>query len=227
MTDFNRMNNTENINNKAHDDLDIPSFLKKDNNIMDNKSYQNMVKNSTSGQPTKAKPKKMKKVNKNRVKQSLLTLCCTCMIIGAIASQGIKSLVKGVSDSFEIGDAIQQFQVEAVSDNTFRVDSGRHHDYHYDKIAEHVKTDEDVYLCYRTMGQYTDRVLQYVEGVESIDHFLETRNYENKEEWIKVSNQQILLKNDISSKQEELNKMTEEYKADTSVAAASQELGGK
>lgn len=227
MTDMKKMFESDNIQeNNNNSELDVPDFLKNKNTIMNNNEYALMVQKSTSGLPVKAKPNKLKKVNKQRFKKALVTMCCTCMIIGAIASQGIKSLIKGVENAYEISEAINQFQVEAVSDNTFRVNYGRNHDYHYENIAEHVKTDEDVYLCYRTMGQYTDRVLQYVDGVESIDNFLKTHNYESKEDWIKVSNQQILLKNDITSKQQELDKMVEEYKPNVDIAAKT-ELGGK
>lgn len=235
MTDMNRMfDDDKNEVKDEYYDLDVPEFLKKDKTVMTKNEYESMVKNSTCGLPVKAKPNKMKKVNKNRVKKALVTMCCTCMIFGALAFQGAKNLVKGVQDSFEIMDASRQFKQEAIVDNTYRVNYGKDFAFNYDKIAEHIKTDEDVYLCYRAMvsdyhygEDYANEVFKYVDGVESLDNFLETRNYKNKEEWIKVSNEQILMKNDIASKQEQLNKMTENHEVETKVAQASTELGGK
>lgn len=235
MTDMNRMFDDDRTSTRdEYDDLDVPEFLKKDKTVMTKNEYESMVKNSTSGLPVKAKPTKMKKVNKNRVKKALVTMCCTCMIFGAVAFQGAKSLIKGVSDQFEIHNASHEFKVEAIADNTYRVNYGKDFAFHYDKIAEHVETDEDVYLCYRAMvdnyyygEDYANEVFKYVDGVESLDHFLETRNYKDKEEWIKVSNQQILLKNDITEKQEQLNKMTDNHEVETKVAQTSTELGGK
>lgn len=234
MTDMDRIFDDDRTVKDDYDDLDVPEFLKKDKTVMNKNEYESMVKNSTSGLPVKAKPTKMKKVNKHRVKKALVTMCCTCMIFGALAFQGAKNLIKGVSDTYEIYETAHQFKQEAIVDNTYRVNYGQDFAFNYDKIAEHIETDEDVYLCYRAMvdsyhfgEDYANEVFKYVDGVESLDNFLETRNYKNKEEWIKVSNEQILMKNDIASKQDQLNKMTENHEVETKVAQASTELGGK
>lgn len=229
MTDFNRIDNENysNSNNREFD-LDVPDFLKKEKKILNRNEYESMVRNSTSGAPIKAKPTKKKKINKNRVKKALVTMCCTCAILGALTAQGIKSLVKGVEEVFEIESAVMQFHQEAVTDNTYRVNSGKDYAYHYDKIAEHVKTDEDVYLLYRDLGEYqSNLVLEHVEGIENIESFVESRNYESKEEWVKTSNQQLLLQNDIKDNQQELNKMTEEYNKVNESHNVNMELGGK
>lgn len=238
MTDMDRMFSDDNVaENHYHDydDLDVPDFLKKDKTVMDKKEYESLIKNSTTGAPVKAKPVKKKKINKGRAKKALVTLCCACMIFGAVAFQGAKNLIKGVSDSYEIYTASEQFNQEAIKDNTFIVNYEGQFDFHYDKIAEHIKTDEDVYLCYKAMinhyhfgESYANEVFKHVEGVESLDNFLETRNYKDKEEWIKVSNEQILLQNDIKEKQEKVSKMVEPHQ-DNNVKVADQatELGGK
>lgn len=240
MTDMDRMFNDDNVRDNHYDDyddLDVPDFLKKDKTVMDKKEYESLVKNSTTGAPVRAKPVKKKKVNKGRAKKALVTLCCTCMIIGAVAFQGAKSLIKGVQDQFEIIEAAQEFKQEAISDNTFIVNYKGQFDFHYDKIAEHIKTDEDVYLCYRAMvgsygdqygPEYADRVFAQKEDIKSLDNYLETHNYKDKEEWIKVSNEQILLQNDIKEKQAQVSKMVEPHQ-DNNVKVADQvtELGGK
>lgn len=229
MTDFNKEYDSERNHQKNNDfELDVPDFLKKDKIIMNKEEYSSMIKNSTSGAPAKAKPSKMKKVNKKHMKKALVTMCCTCMIFGAIAAQGVKSLIKGVQDVFEIENAVIGFHQEAVTENTYRVNSGKDYAYHYDKIAEHVKTDEDVYLLYRDLGEYqSNLVLEHVDGIENIESFVKDHNYESKEDWVKVSNQQILLQNDIASKQQELNKMSEEYKNNNQISETNMELGGK
>ncbi len=212
--------NDRNLANNDYDEIDIPSFVKKTN-------YDDLVKKSTNGKATRAVPKKVMKVNKKHVKTALATLCCTCVLIGSVAANGINALRKGLNDSFEIGDAILDYKAEAINENTYRVNNGQNYAYHYDQIAEHVKTDEDVYLLYRSIGEYqANLVLEYVDNIDNIDSFIEKHHYKDKDEWIKESNQKILLQNDILNKQRELDRMQADYEA-SNKDIDNNELGGK
>lgn len=238
MTDMDRMFNDEPdkvYNFNDYDDLDVPDFLKKDRTVMDKKELNEFVKNSTTGTRSSFKPVKKKKVNKQRVKKGLVTLCCACMIFGAVAFQGAKNLIKGVSDTFEVSSVTSDFREDYIFTNSYHVGYEGKFAFNYDKIAEHIKTDEDVYLCYRGMvdyyhfgEDYANEVFKYVDGVESLDNFLETRNYKDKDEWIKVSNEQILMKKDIQDKQDKVSKMVEGHEDKLSIANSQKtELGGK
>lgn len=198
-------------------------------NNIDNETYRKLVENSTKGRRSSAKPSKTIKVKKDQMKKALVSICCTCVIFGALATSGIKSLINTVSDSFEIMDATNSFKVEAINENTHRTNDMQHYWYDYDKIADHIETEEDVYLLYQNLGEeQSNKVLACCDNPTTIEDFIKDHDYKDKKDWIKTSNKKILLQNEITKKQNELADMQADYEVtQTAVTTNSNEMGGK
>ena len=205
--------------------------MDRDYSEITDKDFHAMVKNSTTGTKQKAQPSKYIRVHKGRCKKALIGLCITCSVFGAVAFQGVKTIANRISDNFEVYEASAEFKKEAIYDNTHRTMDGEHYWYDYYKIADHVKTDEDVYLLYRNLGEYqSNKVLEHVDGIDSIQDYVDSHNYKSIEDWKDTAYKQILLENDIKNKQTELAQMQEEYGQQTSpvqYADQNKDLGGK
>lgn len=199
-----------------------------DMNEMDKALYNSILRNSVNGTKQSAKPSKYVKVNKQKLKKSIIALCCTCVVFGAIAANGVKLLAEKIGDSFELFNATNDFKIEAIVENTHRTNDMQNYWYDYEKIADHVKTDEDVYLLYRNLGEeQSNKVLQYTDNKTTIQDFVASHNYKDINDWSKTANEQILLGNEIAEKQNELNTMQEEYNAQiTPVTENNNQLGG-
>lgn len=197
---------------------------------MDKDVYNNIISNSTNGHATSAKAEKTLRFNEEKFKNRVIGLCCTCVAFGAITgTPAINFLTNKISENMEIDQSLYHFKQEVIFKNTHRTDDLQAKWYDTDAIANYVKTDEDVYLVYRSIGEEnTNKVLESATEYNSVDQFLEAHHYKDVNEWKKVANKQLLLSNEISKNQEELQKMQSEYSANQINSNIEQpELGGK
>lgn len=190
------------------------------------KIYTSIVNNSIQGKSENAKPYRFFKVNAERFKKSVVGLCCTCTVFGAITATGAQAIGKKISDNIEVLDTINQFKNDVVASNTHRTEDDQNYWYDYEEIAKNIKTDEDIYLLYRSLGEeQSNKVLEYVDGKPTIQGHISKNNYKDISDWSKTSNKQILLQKEIVSKQRELDAMQPTYEEPD--LTASNDLGGK
>ena len=198
---------------------------------MDKDVYNNLLKNSISGPKTSSKKTKTITINKEKFKRKIVTLCLACTIFGAIASNSINALAKGVSDGYEVSKMCDNYQAEVIAPNTYRTgDHYKYKAYHEDKIAEKVKSDEDVYKLYNSIETRNfNNIINMVDGSESLDDYAKKHNYEDANDFCKQTREKMILEKDVKEKQAEINKMQEEHESNKNVEMAenNQELGGK
>ena len=196
---------------------------------MDKDVYNNLLKNSISGPKTSSKKTKTITVSKEKFKKTLVTLCLTCTLFGAIAANSINALAKGVSDGYDVYKMCNDFKTEVVSPNTFRVgDAKQYYDYHHEEIAEKIKTSEDVYMLYNSIETKDfNKIMNQVDGSNSLDEYAKKHNYEDANDFCKQTRNKMILEKDLNEKQAEINKMQQEHETNVNVAENNQELGGK
>ncbi len=196
---------------------------------MDKDVYNNLLKNSISGPKTSSKKTKTITVSKEKFKKTLVTLCLTCTLFGAIAANSINALAKGVSDGYDVYKMCNDFKTEVVSPNTFRVgDAKQYYDYRHEEIAEKIKTSEDVYMLYNSIETKDfNKIMNQVDGSNSLDEYAKKHNYEDANDFCKQTRNKMILEKDLNEKQAEINKMQQEHETNVNVAENNQELGGK
>ena len=196
---------------------------------MDKDVYNNLLKNSISGPKTSSKRTKTIAISKEKFKKTLVTLCLTCTLFGAIAANSINALAKGVSDGYDVYKMCNDFKTEVVSPNTFRVgDAKQYYDYRHEEIAEKIKTSEDVYMLYNSIETKDfNKIMNQVDGSNSLDEYAKKHNYEDANDFCKQTRNKMILEKDLNEKQAEINKMQQEHETNVNVAENNQELGGK
>lgn len=196
---------------------------------MDKDVYNNLLKNSISGPKTSSKKTKTITVSKEKFKKTLVTLCLTCTLFGAIAANSINALAKGVSDGYDVYKMCNDFKTEVVSPNTYRVgDAKQYYDYRHEEIAEKIKTSEDVYMLYNSIETKDfNKIMNQVDGSNSLDEYAKKHNYEDANDFCKQTRNKMILEKDLNEKQAEINKMQQEHETNVNVAENNQELGGK
>lgn len=196
---------------------------------MDKDVYNNLLQNSISGPKTSSKKTKTITINKEKFKKKIVTLCLACTIFGAVAANSINALAKGVSDGYDVAKMCDNYQTEVVAPNTYRTgDHLKYKAYHEDKIAENVKTNEDVYMLYNSIETKNfNNIINMVDGSNSLDEYAKKHNYEDANDFCKQTREKMILEKDVKEKQAEINKMQQEHETNINVAENNQELGGK
>ncbi len=191
--------------------------------------YESLRDNSLR-QGTGTRKRNTIKVDAEKFKKALISLVVATSIATAGLIGGGTHVVNTLKESMLVGGNIKDFQVEVISPETHRTMDNEHYYYDYSDIARHMEDrgqfDNDVYYLISNIGEFqANRVMAYTD-YDSIDNYLNKNGYKDTEEFLDHQRQEIVVQEQITEKQNELDRMNEEY-GNTQVATQESTFGGK
>lgn len=191
--------------------------------------YESLRDNSLR-QGTGTRKRNTIKVDAEKFKKALISLVVATSIATAGLIGGGTHVVNTLKESMLVGGNIKDFQVEVISPETHRTMDNEHYYYDYSDIARHMEDrghfDNDVYYLISSIGEFqANRVMAYTD-YDSIDNYLNKNGYKDAEEFLDHQRQEIVVQEQITEKQNELDRMNEEY-GNTQVTTQETTFGGK
>lgn len=184
-------------------------------NIEDSEEFQNLKKNSyKQGTGTRTKKKRMV-IDEERFKRAFISLVVAVSLATAGLIGGGAHVVNELKEAMVVGEYISEFQRDIINNETHRTLDNEHYYYDYDDIARHMEDrgqfDNDLYCLIKNVGDFqANRVMKYTD-YESLDNYLSTNGYEDVEEFLNHQRDEIVLIEEVSKKQSELDQMNSEF----------------
>lgn len=178
------------------------------------RNYERARKKSTSGKPYRRKRNQIRMSKKDfllRLKAIAgVTAVSTALLIG-----GGNIVISHIKDIIVRDEAKIEFYNDVIGPEKHRTDNGKYFFYDYQDIAEKLESAEDfdeaVYLLYSNIGEYQSSLVLEHTDFGSFQAYLESRGYENTDDFTKDMEQRLLINHEIDQKEEELRRMSEEH----------------
>ncbi len=179
-------------------------------------SYSRYRDQSLHGDAVRREHKK-KKVSYNQYRASLAAVCvATTIAVSGLIGIG-NHVHQSISDTMVLNQMLGDFQANVINPETHRTNDNQNYFYDYGDIARRMEEMDDfdvaLYLLDSNLGDnQSARVLSHT-SVNNWDNYLSSHNYQDSQEFREAMRERVLLESEISNKQEELRKMTQEHES--------------
>lgn len=155
-----------------------------------------------------------KKVKNDTIARRLGALGLACLVTAGIA--GSAKMINTFYHNSIVNPHVISLRQNVVSPNTHRTDNGLYYFFDYDDISEYLKVEgEDfskrLYIMVECIGQYqVDRVLDYVDGVDSVEDYAQANGFESVDKWKETEFKKLVLEKKIDKAKKDVGEVQEE-----------------